>query len=262
MRQLLAAVAPGHRADQGRRRCRRAAACRRRPAPAATSPGTVTVAVRLDGSRCPCRTRTAVRPVPSTTILPKLPTSAAASFAPTTRAAWLLVLLGAACRLSSSPQAVRAARPSTDDADEDAQTLHDSLPHGWPFYTTHTDGRADRFKPRRVIVVVMSTGDPGRGPAGADRDRRAGQRRLRRRLRHGRVRRRLGPAVPRPGPDPVLERQRADRQARHLLRTTGCRTPGNPLTILTQVGGDGYNGPSHFTFDVQGDQIASMTITA
>ena len=37
---------------------------------------------------------------------------------------------------------------------------------------------------------------------------------------------------------------------------------GNPLTIVTQVGGDGFNGPSHFTFDVQGDQLASMTITA
>ena len=39
-------------------------------------------------------------------------------------------------------------------------------------------------------------------------------------------------------------------------------TPGNPVTITTQVGGDGYNGPSHFTFDVQGDLVASMTITA
>ena len=43
---------------------------------------------------------------------------------------------------------------------------------------------------------------------------------------------------------------------------TQVSTPGNPLTIVTQVGGDGYNGPSHFTFDVQGDLIASMTITA
>jgi hypothetical protein len=43
---------------------------------------------------------------------------------------------------------------------------------------------------------------------------------------------------------------------------TSVSTPGNPLTIVTQVGGDGYNGPSHFTFDVRNDQIASMTITA
>jgi hypothetical protein len=34
------------------------------------------------------------------------------------------------------------------------------------------------------------------------------------------------------------------------------------VTILTQVGGDGFNGPSHFTFETRGDELASMTITA
>ena len=34
---------------------------------------------------------------------------------------------------------------------------------------------------------------------------------------------------------------------------TQVSTPGNPITLLTQVGGDGFNGPSHFTFSVQGD---------
>jgi len=34
------------------------------------------------------------------------------------------------------------------------------------------------------------------------------------------------------------------------------------VVVTAQVGGDGFNGPSHFTFDVQGDQLASMTITA
>ena len=43
---------------------------------------------------------------------------------------------------------------------------------------------------------------------------------------------------------------------------TEVSTAGNPVTIVTQVGGDGYNGPSHFTFDVQDDLVASMTITA
>ncbi|TDD28816.1 nuclear transport factor 2 family protein [Kribbella turkmenica] len=43
---------------------------------------------------------------------------------------------------------------------------------------------------------------------------------------------------------------------------TEVSTPGNPLTIATQVGGDGFNGPSHFTFDVRDDRIASMAITA
>jgi hypothetical protein len=43
---------------------------------------------------------------------------------------------------------------------------------------------------------------------------------------------------------------------------THVTVPGNPLTIRTQVGGEGFNGPSHFTFEVQGDAVASMTITA
>ena len=43
---------------------------------------------------------------------------------------------------------------------------------------------------------------------------------------------------------------------------TEVSTPGNPLTIVTHVGGDGYNGPSHFTFAIRDDEITSMTITA
>ena len=43
---------------------------------------------------------------------------------------------------------------------------------------------------------------------------------------------------------------------------TEVSTPGNPLTIVTQVGGDGFNGPSHFTFTIDGDHLASMAITA
>ncbi|MEU4195930.1 nuclear transport factor 2 family protein [Kribbella sp. NPDC026611] len=49
---------------------------------------------------------------------------------------------------------------------------------------------------------------------------------------------------------------------RATFTDTSVSQAGNPLTIVTQVGGDGFNGPSHFTFDVQGDQLASMTITA
>lgn len=43
---------------------------------------------------------------------------------------------------------------------------------------------------------------------------------------------------------------------------TQISTPGNPLTVLTQVGGQGFNGPSHFTFTIEADQLTSMTITA
>ncbi|MFC9691627.1 nuclear transport factor 2 family protein [Kribbella sp. NPDC056951] len=49
---------------------------------------------------------------------------------------------------------------------------------------------------------------------------------------------------------------------RATFTDTRVSTPGNPITLVTQVGGDGFNGPSHFTFDIQGDQLASMTITA
>jgi hypothetical protein len=49
---------------------------------------------------------------------------------------------------------------------------------------------------------------------------------------------------------------------RATFTDTLVSTPGNPLTIVTQVGGDGFNGPSHFTFAVADGLIASMTITA
>jgi hypothetical protein len=42
-------------------------------------------------------------------------------------------------------------------------------------------------------------------------------------------------------------------------------SPGSDAaeTVVTaQVGGDGFNGPSHFTFRTAGDQLASMTIRA
>jgi SnoaL-like domain len=39
--------------------------------------------------------------------------------------------------------------------------------------------------------------------------------------------------------------------------------PAPADTVLTaQVGGDGFNGPSHFTFRTAGDKLASMTIRA
>lgn len=38
-------------------------------------------------------------------------------------------------------------------------------------------------------------------------------------------------------------------------------TPGNPVTLRVQVGGNGFNGPSGFTFDVRGDRVHKMTIT-
>ena len=37
---------------------------------------------------------------------------------------------------------------------------------------------------------------------------------------------------------------------------------GDAIVVTAEVGGDGFNGPSHFTFDVEGDRVARMTIRA
>ena len=37
---------------------------------------------------------------------------------------------------------------------------------------------------------------------------------------------------------------------------------GATTVVTAQVGGDGFNGPSHFSFDVEGDRVARMTIRA
>ena len=34
------------------------------------------------------------------------------------------------------------------------------------------------------------------------------------------------------------------------------------VTVLADVGGQGFNGPSHFTFTVDGDRVSRMTIRA
>ena len=37
---------------------------------------------------------------------------------------------------------------------------------------------------------------------------------------------------------------------------------GPTVTVTAEVGGDGFNGPSHFTFTVAGDRITRMAIRA
>ncbi|GAB3396107.1 hypothetical protein GCM10027568_29540 [Humibacter soli] len=39
------------------------------------------------------------------------------------------------------------------------------------------------------------------------------------------------------------------------------RVHGNSIAVDAQVGGDGFNGPSTFTFTVDGDHVALMKIT-
>lgn len=46
------------------------------------------------------------------------------------------------------------------------------------------------------------------------------------------------------------------------LVVTDVVTDGAQVTISAEVGGDGYTGPSHFTFDLDGDLVSRMTIRA
>ena len=44
------------------------------------------------------------------------------------------------------------------------------------------------------------------------------------------------------------------------LDVTGVTTSGADTTIAAQVGGRGFNGPSHFTFAVRDGRVSRMTI--
>jgi hypothetical protein len=46
------------------------------------------------------------------------------------------------------------------------------------------------------------------------------------------------------------------------LDVTEVEQNDGATTVTATVGGDGFNGPSHFTFDVDGDHINRMTIRA
>lgn len=45
------------------------------------------------------------------------------------------------------------------------------------------------------------------------------------------------------------------------LDVNDSRTEGTTTTISTQVGGNGFNGPSDFAFTLNGDRVALMRIT-
>ena len=45
------------------------------------------------------------------------------------------------------------------------------------------------------------------------------------------------------------------------MRSWSERFP-RPTVITAEVGGDGFNGPSHFTLVVDGDRVSRMTIRA
>ena len=45
------------------------------------------------------------------------------------------------------------------------------------------------------------------------------------------------------------------------LEVTGVRTDGSTTVVSAQVGGNGFNGPSDFAFEISGDKVAQMTIS-
>jgi hypothetical protein len=44
------------------------------------------------------------------------------------------------------------------------------------------------------------------------------------------------------------------------LEVTALEERDGATVITAQVGGDGFNGPSHFSFRIEGDKVARMTI--
>ncbi len=46
------------------------------------------------------------------------------------------------------------------------------------------------------------------------------------------------------------------------LDVTGVTYAGDTTTVVADVGGDGYNGPSHFSFKIESNHVARMTIRA
>jgi hypothetical protein len=60
-------------------------------------------------------------------------------------------------------------------------------------------------------------------------------------------------------------REWSDREfiGQHVtLNITQITCVGEATVVTADVGGDGFNGPSHFSFQLDGDQIARMTIRA
>lgn len=65
------------------------------------------------------------------------------------------------------------------------------------------------------------------------------------------------------GPDEIREWSNREFIGVHVsLDVTGVDREDGSTTVTATVGGEGFNGPSHFTFDVRGDRVTRMTIRA
>jgi hypothetical protein len=65
------------------------------------------------------------------------------------------------------------------------------------------------------------------------------------------------------GPDEIREWSNREFIGVHVsLDVTGVEPEDGSTTVTATVGGEGFNGPSHFIFDVSGDRVTRMTIRA
>ena len=65
------------------------------------------------------------------------------------------------------------------------------------------------------------------------------------------------------GPDEIREWSDREFIGVHVsLDLTDVERKDGAVTITATVGGEGFNGPSHFTFHVKGDRVVRMTIRA
>jgi ketosteroid isomerase-like protein len=65
------------------------------------------------------------------------------------------------------------------------------------------------------------------------------------------------------GPDEIREWSNREFIGVHVsLDITGVEREDGSTTVTATVGGEGFNGPSHFIFDVSGDRVTRMTIRA
>jgi ketosteroid isomerase-like protein len=65
------------------------------------------------------------------------------------------------------------------------------------------------------------------------------------------------------GPEEIREWSDREFIGVHVsLDVTGVEREDESTTVTATVGGEGFNGPSHFSFHVSGDRVTRMTIRA
>ena len=65
------------------------------------------------------------------------------------------------------------------------------------------------------------------------------------------------------GPDAIRGWSDAEFIGKRVtLDLRGVERDGDATVVTAEVGGEGFNGPSHFGFTVDGDRVARMTIRA